>query len=113
MEKEKQKIYIVGLYTGRSSYGIIQDAGEDGDIIGYAMIKDGNMGGIIASHLCSGFSWLKRDMGLIGSCKHDIYKKLFGDNYELVFGGTFKSEKELDDWCGLMFGEKEVTTNGY
>lgn len=105
----KEKIYIVGLYTGRNSYGVIRDAGEDGDIMGYAMVKDGEMGAIIASHYSSGFSWLKRDMGLIGTCKHDIYKKLFGDNYELVFAGTFNTEEELDKWAGITFGG---STNG-
>lgn len=103
----KETIYIVGLYTGRNSYGVIQDAREDGDIIGYAMVKDGDMVAIIASHYSSGLSWLKIDMGLIGNSKHDVYKELFGDNYELVFAGTFNTERELDEWAGRTFKEKK------
>ena len=101
----ENKIYIVGLYTGRNSYKVIQDAGEDGDIIGYAMIQDDNCGGIIASHYSSGLHWLKHDMGLTSDLKHDIYKELFDDNYELVFAGTFNTEKELDEWAGKIFNQ--------
>ena len=103
----KQKIYIVGLYTGRNSYGVIQDAGEDGDIMGYAIVQGNNCGDVIASHYSSGLYWLEHDMGLTSNWKHEIYKEKFGDNYELVFAGTFNTEEELDKWAGLMFKKGE------
>lgn len=99
----KQKIYIVGLYTGKNSYGVIQDAGEDGDILGFAMVGDNDNIETIATHYSSGFKWFKHDMGLTSDWKHDIYKSNFGDDYELIFGGTFNSKEELDNWVSKTF----------
>lgn len=88
------KIYIAGIYTGSNSYGVIRDAGIDGDIMGYAIYN----GEVIQCHFSSGLTWLKHDMGLTSDWYHDRYKEVCGDDYELVFVGTFNSEQEFEKW---------------
>lgn len=95
------KIYIFGIYTGQSSYGVIRDAEPCGDVIGYAVdgiVIDEEDGkeklNCIASHVSSGETFCKHDMGLTSNWKHDIYKELHPDGYELEFLGFFDDTKE-------------------
>jgi hypothetical protein len=74
------KIYLVALPTGNSSYGYINDAEITGDVIGMAISEDGKQ---IASHYCSGVNWAKHDMGLTSDWKHEIYDDLYPNGYEL------------------------------
>lgn len=74
------KIYIIAIPTGRSSYGIIQDAEPTGDTYGVA-IKDN--GAILAAHLSSGANWTRHDMGITSNWKHDVYEKECPNGYEL------------------------------
>ncbi len=64
------KIYLFAFPAGWNSYGVVQDAEETGDTCGYALAEDGDY---LCSHLSSGLSWSKHDMGLTSNWKHDIY----------------------------------------
>ena len=81
------KIYVFGIYTGDSSYG---------DVTGFAvdkLIVDPEDGvtklNSIAGHWSSGENWCKHDMGITSDWKHDTYKELYPDGYELVWLGCF------------------------
>jgi len=74
------KIYVYCVPTGRSSYGVINNAEITGDVIGYALAEDGVC---IASHFSSGCNWSKHDMGITSDWHHDSYKKHYPDGYEL------------------------------
>lgn len=89
-----KKIYVFGVFTGYSSYGVIRDAEPCGDISGYAidsLIEDDGVTKLnqIAGHWSSGESWCKHDMGITSDWKHDIYNEMYPDGYELVWLGCF------------------------
>lgn len=97
-----KKIYVLGVFTGRSSYGIIRDAEPCGDVSGYAVDRlveeDGETRlGVIASHWSSGEHWCMHDMGITSNWKHDIYESMYPDGYELIWLGCFNSDKEAYD----------------
>lgn len=85
------KIYIFAVNTGRSSYGVIRDAEPTGDVMGYAMTKKHE---IIDNHFSSGVNWCKHDMGITSDWKHDRYKEVYPDGYELVWLGEFNNIDE-------------------
>lgn len=91
-----KNIYVFGIYTGDSSYGVIRDAEPCGDVIGFAVDKliidpeDGTTKlNSIASHWSSGENWCQHDMGITSDWKHDTYKELYPDGYELKWLGCF------------------------
>ena len=93
------KIYVFGVYTGSSSYGIIRDAEPCGDVVGYAvdgLTLKGQMT-VIASHGSSGETWCKHDMGITSNWKHDIYNMEHPNGYELIWLGCFKEMKDAYD----------------
>lgn len=93
-----EKIYVFGIYTGTNSYGKIWDAEPCGDVMGFAVDgivvdpEDGRekLNGI-ASHLSSGESWCKYDMGITSDVKHKEYETAHPDGYELEFIGFFNN----------------------
>lgn len=85
------KIYIFGVFTGHSAYGVIRDAEPCGDVIGYSVNDKGEQ---IASHWSSGVNWSKHDMGVTSDWKHDIYKSLYPDGYEIVYIGVFDTVEQ-------------------
>lgn len=91
-----KKIYVFGIFTGSSSYGIIRDAEPCGDVVGYAVdgLTCDNKMNVIANHGSSGETWCKHDMGITSDWKHDIYKVEHPDGYELVWLGCFKEIKD-------------------
>lgn len=96
-----KKIYVFGIFTGKSSYGYIQDAEPCGDVVGYAVYKqdwtdiDGRVKLVIlANHFSSGKNWCKHDMGITSDWKHDIYDAAYPDGYELVWLDCFNT---MDD----------------
>ena len=92
------KIYVIGYYTGNSSYGIIRDAGRDGDVYGLAFTAEDGYYNIIASHLSSGKYWYEHDMGITSDWKHDIYERVADDGeYDIVNLGVMHNEKECNE----------------
>ena len=90
------KIYVIGYYTGKNSYGVIQDAGPDGDVMGQAfIIRDGRVV-YIEYHYSSGAYWYRHDMGITSDWKHDTYKEYCPDGYELIDLGVYKNLEEMD-----------------
>lgn len=90
------KIYVFGIFTGYSSYGVIRDAEPCGDVNGYAvdsMTYDNKMN-VIANHSSSGETWCKHDMGITSDWKHDIYGMEHPNGYELIWLGCFKEMKD-------------------
>jgi hypothetical protein len=83
------KIYVFAVYTGKSSYGIIQDAEISGDTMGYAIDFEKKL--IIGEHFSSGVNWTKHDMGITSNWKHDTYKEYAPDGYELIWLGGFNT----------------------
>ena len=95
------KIYVFGLYAGTNSFGTIRDAEPEGDVKGYAVDgifideADGiEKLNVITGHWSSGPTWCKHDMGITSDWKHDLYKKLHPDGYELEFLGFFEDPEE-------------------
>lgn len=91
-----EKIYVFGIFTGFSCYGLIRDAEPCGDVVGYAvdrMTLDKKMS-VIANHCSSGETWCKHDMGITSNWKHDIYGAEHPNGYELIWLGCFK---EIED----------------
>lgn len=94
-----KKIYVFGVFTGDSSYGLIKDAEPCGDVYGYAIddliVDNGKVKlSSITNHLSSGETWCKHDMGITSDWKHDIYNEMYPDGYELVWLGCFTN---MDD----------------
>ena len=94
-----KKIYVLGVFTGRSSYGLIRDAEPCGDVSGFAvdsLIEDkGKLKpNVIASHFSSGQNWCMHDMGITSDWKHNIYKEKYPDGYELIWLGCFANEQD-------------------
>lgn len=96
-----KKIYVLGIFTGSSSYGHIRDAEPCGDVAGYAVDRlivdpDDNQTKMhaIANHYSSGEHWCRHDMGITSNWKHEIYNELYPDGYELVWLGCFNSGDE-------------------
>lgn len=52
-----------------------------GDIVCGAFAEDG---GYILGHVSSTLTWARHDMGLRGPWKHETYRRLYPDGYELV-----------------------------
>ena len=75
-----KKIYIYAIPTGTFSYGVIRDAEPTGDVVGYAICEDGRY---LDSHVSSGVTWSKHDMGLTSDWKHEIYAEACPEGYEL------------------------------
>lgn len=92
------KIYVIGYYTGNSSYGIIRDAGRDGDVYGMAFTVGDGYYNIVASHLSSGKCWYEHDMGITSDWKHDTYERVADDGeYDIVNLGVMRDEKECNE----------------
>ena len=92
------KIYVIGYYTGNSSYGIIRDAGRDGDVHGMAFTVGDGYYNIVASHLSSGKYWYEHDMGITSDWKHNTYKRVADDGeYNIVNLGVMRDEKECNE----------------
>lgn len=94
-----KKIYVFGVFTGGSSYGIIRDAEPCGDVAGFAidgLVEDNGEIKLnqIASHWSSGIHWCQHDMGITSDWKHDIYKEMCPDGYELIWLGCFAEIKD-------------------
>ena len=92
-----KKIYVFGVFTGRSSYGFIRDAEPCGDVMEYAvdgLNNDGKMN-VIAQHFSSGENWCKHDMGITSDWKHNIYNMEHPNGYELVWLGCFTDIDEV------------------
>lgn len=105
-----KKIYVYGVFTGRSAYGYIQDAEPCGDVMGYAidgLVED--QGEVkmtaIATHLSSGITWCKHDMGITSDWHHDVYDAMYPDGYELVWLGCFDSEEDAYENVLKQFDE--------
>ncbi len=52
------------------------------DVIGYALGEDGQG---LASHLSSNIDYSKHDMGLTSDWKHEVYKEVYPEGYELIW----------------------------
>ena len=93
------KIYVFGIFTGYSSYGVIRDAEPCGDVVGYAVDGLTHKGQliVIASHGSSGETWCKHDMGITSDWKHNIYSMEHPNGYELIWLGCFKEMREAYD----------------
>ena len=94
-----KKIYVFGIFTGCSSYGVIRDAEPCGDVNGYAVDSlvevDGKIKmNAIAGHWSSGENWCKYDMGITSNWKHDVYNEKYPDGYELVWLGCFVDKED-------------------
>lgn len=89
------KIYVIGYYTGYSSYGIIKEAGRDGDVYGMALTIGDGCCNIIASHLSSGKVWWEHDMGITSDWKHENYDKAAnGEEWVLINLGVKQSQSD-------------------
>jgi hypothetical protein len=77
------KIYC--FVNGRNSFGC--------SVV--ALADDGRC---VAGHLSSNIHFAIHDIGITSDWKHDIYKELFPDGYEL----EWIDEKDLDDHVGLQ-----------
>ena len=67
-----------------------------GYVMGYAADENGHY---LASHLSSGKTWSKHDMGLTSDWKHDHYAKRYPDGFELVW----IDNPEVDEcWQGML-----------
>lgn len=89
------KIYVIGYYTGHSSYGIIRDAGRDGDVYGIAFTIGDGYYNIVASHLSSGKVWWEHDMGITSDWKHEDYDKASnGEEWELIDLGVKQNQSD-------------------
>ena len=94
-----KKIYVFGVFTGYSSYGIITDAEPCGDVEGYAVdsLTYDNKLNVIANHFSSGENWCKHDMGITSDWKHNIYGMEHPNGYELIWLGCFKEMRDAYD----------------
>lgn len=95
-----KKIYVFGIFTGDSSYGIIRDAEPCGDVMGYAvdsLVEDQGETkmSVITNHFSSGENWCKHDMGITSDWKHDVYDAMYPDGYELIWLGCFTDMKDV------------------
>lgn len=90
----KQKIYVYAELLGIKS--CVRDAEPCGDTKGYAVVRNGDKFKVIESHWSSGVEWTKHDMGITSDWKHDVYKELYPEGYELVWLGAFNNPEELD-----------------
>lgn len=89
------KIYVIGYYTGYSSYGIIKEAGRDGDVYGLAFTVGDGYYNIVASHLSSGKYWYEHDMGITSDWKHDEYDKAaHGEEWALINLGVKQNQSD-------------------
>lgn len=77
---DMNKIYIIAIPTGKSSYGTICDAEITGDTYGVAIKDDGS---VLATHYSSGVNWTMHDMGITSDWKHEIYQNECPDGYIL------------------------------
>lgn len=95
------KIYVFAVPTGRSSFGVIQDAEPTGDTIGFAYNENKEL---ITSHYSSDINWTMHDMGITSDWKKAIYEEKYPDGYELVWLGQFDSVelalKQIDEIKG-------------
>lgn len=82
------KIYVFAVPTGRSSYGVIQDAEPTGDTRGFAYSENKEL---ITSHYSSGINWTMHDMGITSDWKKAIYEEKYPEGYELIWLGQFDS----------------------
>lgn len=63
-----------------------------GTVLGYALAEDGH--GIV-EHMSSSMIWLRRDMGVYGTKKHDLYNRHYPDGYTIV-DYVDATDEELD-----------------
>ena len=92
-----KNIYVFGISTG-------------GDVIEYAvddLIKDSGeiKMNVIANHWSTGEHWCRHDMGISSDWKHNIYKEMYPDGYELIWLGCFDN---MEDAYNLVVNEIKI-----
>lgn len=89
-----KKIYVFGILMHQPySTCSISGYAVDGLVETYGVTKLNQ----IASHWSSNEAWCMHDMGITSDWKHDIYKELYPNGYELIWLGCFDSDKDAYD----------------
>ena len=63
-----------------------------GDVVAYALAEDGTG---VGSHLSSGVSWAKHDIGLTSTWHHETYREHYPDGYEVQWIDDPENSPEL------------------
>ena len=66
---------------------------------GIALAEDGTA---LVGHVSSSKEWVKHDMGLNSTWKHDIYNHHYPDGYELVWVDGDRGDLDLEKHEGWM-----------
>lgn len=75
-------------------YIFVNEKLGSGDVIGLALAEDGHC---LASHLSSHEGFLKFDMGLTSTRKHEAYKNHYPEGFELVWVDDAINSKEVEE----------------
>lgn len=67
----------------------------DGDVASVAVSEDGRF---LASHISSGPTWAKHDMGLTSNWKHEMYAAAYPEGWEL----EWVEESAIESHAGLQ-----------